>query len=105
MKRTLILLLLSSAFVLLPVGLGQAASWHPCGSIPGVFAWNIREKATSCKRARKVVRKAVRKMMSSGSWDGVRARGFKCWRSGSYYDGAYYKCKRGRARVRFAAGG
>ncbi len=82
----------------------SSASWKSCGFVSVSATWNVKAKRTSCSTARKVARKAGRKLMKS-TQPPFQARGFRCKRIGGYNDGGYYRCKRGNRMVRFSFGG
>ena len=71
----------------------------------GPATYEIRVKNAACSTARKVARKAFRKMSESGQFSRTRAKGYRCKRRVSLYDGSVYGCRKGKKQVRFYIGG
>lgn len=78
--------------------------WLGCGDMEPA-TYEIRAKNAACSTARKVARKAFRKMSKSRRFGRTRARGYRCARRVSLYDGSVYWCRKGRKQVRFYIGG
>lgn len=78
--------------------------WLDCGDMQPA-TYEIRAKNAACSTARKVARKAFRKMSARGQFGRTRAKGYRCSRRVSLYDGSVYGCRRGGKQVRFYIGG
>lgn len=78
--------------------------WLDCGDMEPA-TYEIRAKNAACSTARKVARKAFGKMSESGRFGGTRARGYRCSKRVSLYDGSVYWCRKGKKQVRFYVGG
>jgi len=78
--------------------------WLDCGNMQPA-TYDIRARHAACSTARKVARKAFRKMSARGQFGRTRAKGYRCSRRVSLYDGSVYGCRRGRKQVRFYIGG
>ncbi|HEU5063008.1 MAG TPA: hypothetical protein VFT79_07640 [Solirubrobacterales bacterium] len=80
------------------------ADFHNCGDIPPLSSWDIRAKRVGCTKAKQVVRRFV-ETKGSNDVSTQDVLGFRCKTSGSYYDGAYYRCTAsGRRVIRFTRG-
>ena len=79
--------------------------WTRCGDVSSLAIYDLKAKHTHCSSARKVSRKALRKMQASMNFNGTMAKGYRCRKSSSEYDGANYECKRGHKKVTFYIGG
>lgn len=99
---TLLLLVLAS---MPPKAIARSASFHNCGDIPSLTAWDVRAKRVKCGKAKKVVHAYVAAVGREGGYT-QDVMGFHCKITGYYGDGAYYRCaSSGHRIVRFTRGG